>query len=159
MNFQNLMTALQTVILLLGLGAAVWTLFRQKADTKAMATLNIILHQRDEQGLRNAALLVAKLSKQKKGLIPYLHQPYSREKNAILKLLNFRETVAVGINRGILNEDIYKQAFFSMVLHDWITLKDVVAELRKQHGSITLFQDFERLANRWEKHPLESKRA
>lgn len=151
MTFQNLMTALQTVIFLFGLVAAIWTLFRQKTDTKAMATLNMILYQRDEQGLRNAALLVEKLSKQKKGLLPYLYQPYSREKHAILKLLNFRETVAVGINRGILNEDLYKQAFFSMVLHDWITLKDVVDELRKQHGSITLFQNFERLAKRWKK--------
>ncbi len=150
MVFQDVMAVIQTLALILGVGIGLCTLLRQKQDSKALSTFNMILHQRSDAELRRASSAirdqdnVALLKNQ-------AHRHY------VFKILNLRETVAIGINQGVLDENIYKQTFYSLVLKDWEDLKAVVYATRKEQKNDTLFQDFERLVIRWQKHPLIKK--
>ena len=161
LTFQEWMTALQAVILFLGLGATFWTLRAQKIDSKNLATLNLIIHQRGDEQLNSATKTMNRLLDEKTefaDLSHYFDDPYSEECRAILKVLNFREFVAVGINQGIIDEKTYKQAFYTIVVNDWHNLEHTVKALRNcKKGKPTLFQDFELLAKRWEKSPLKQK--
>lgn len=156
------MAALQAVILFLGLGATFLTLRAQKADSKNMATLNLIIHQRGDDQLNEAIAKMNRLLDEKTEFADLSHffdDPYSEECRAILKVLNFREFVAVGINQGIIDEKTYKQAFYTIVVNDWHNLENTIKAIRKcKKGKPTLFQDFEKLAKRWEKHPLKLKK-
>ncbi|PWM81440.1 MAG: hypothetical protein DBY31_06045 [Succinivibrio sp.] len=160
MSFQDWMAALQAVILFLGLGATFLTLSIHRKEAKNLATLNLIIHQRSDSELNEALDIMTDLinSRQKySDLSSYFNDRKSKEAQALLKVLNFREFVAVGINSGIIDESTYKRAFCSTVLRDWDNLEHTVKAMRKEFNKETLFQDLEILANRWKKKPLKCK--
>lgn len=69
--FQDYMTAVQAVILFLGLGLTVWTLRSQKKDAKNLATLNLIIHQRNDLKFNEASNLLTELIKTKTLILTY----------------------------------------------------------------------------------------
>lgn len=153
MTLQDVMTVIQTLVLIVGIGIGLCTLLRQKKDNKAMATLNMILHQRSDVELRKASEAIR--NKGKDNVIYFSNNDLYR--HYVLKVLNLREITASAINHGILDENTYKQIFYSLVLSDWEDLKDVIYTIRKEQKSETLFQDFESLVRRWQKQPLIKK--
>lgn len=159
LSFSDIMTAIQAVILFLGLGATVFTLFLQNKANKRLATLNLIIHQRSDEELNNAIDLVFKLATESSDfddLSQYLKNKDSSERKAILKVLNYREFVAVGINKGIIDEEAYKQAYYSVTLRDWRILQKTIISIRNNRKTQTLFQDFELLVSKWKKKPLKT---
>lgn len=80
-----------------------------------------------------------------------------KTRKKILKLLNTREFVAIGIHQNVLSEKIYKETNCSIYIRDWKNLSGFVSELRREKNSDTIFQDFERLAKKWKKHPLKNR--
>lgn len=153
MTLQDVMTVIQTLVLIVGIGIGLCTLLRQKKDNKAMATLNMILHQRSDVELMKASEAIR--NKGKDNVIYFSNNDLYR--HYVLKVLNLREITASAINQGILDENTYKQIFYSLVLSDWEDLKDVIYTIRKEQKNETLFQDFESLVRRWQKQPLIKK--
>lgn len=81
---------------------------------------------------------------------------HSDEAKAILAVLNFREFVAAGIREKAFDEAMYKRIQYSVILRDWNSFEGFVRELRKSRNRPTLFQEFQMLAQRWEKAPLKT---
>ena len=109
MTFQDMMAAVQAVILFLGLGATVYTLRFNRKDSMRRSTLDLIIHQRSDEDLNKAMSKVNDLISEKgvyEDLSSYFQNRHSEEAQAILKVLNFREFVAVGINLRVIDEDI-----------------------------------------------------
>ena len=79
----------------------------------------------------------------------------SVERRKILHVLNNQEFIAVGIRLGAFDEKVYKQMQCSNVLKLWTATSGFIHELRKIDKKNTLFQDFEKLANRWEQNPIK----
>lgn len=77
------------------------------------------------------------------------------KEQTILRVLNNQEFIAVGIRTGAFDEGVYKQLQCSNVLKLWTATSGFIQEIRKIDGKNTLFQDFERLANKWEKRPIK----
>ena len=159
MSFFETMAVVQAVILFLGLGGTAYSLHRQHIENKRISTLNLIIHQRSDDKLNEAIDIVGKLARQKKDfsdLSENFKDLESENSRAILRVLNFREFVSVGINQGIIDEKAYKQAYYSVMLRDWKYLRNTIYAIRDcQTGSKTSFQDFEKLITRWEKKPLK----
>ena len=153
MTLQDVMTVIQTLVLIVGIGIGLCTLLRQKKDNKAMATLNMILHQRSDVELRQASEAI----RDRGSVNVKLFSKIEEHRHYVLKVLNLREITASAINQGILDENTYKQIFYSLVLLDWEDLKDVIYAIRKEQKNETLFQDFESLVRRWQKQPLIKK--
>ena len=83
-------------------------------------------------------------------------EKHPNERKAILDLLNYREFVAVGINIGIIDEEIYKRSYYNIILRDWKWMRQTVESIRNsEKGHSTYFQDFENFVKRWQKHPLK----
>lgn len=133
LTLQDWMMVVQAIILFLGLGATVWTLRNQKIESKNQSTLNLIIHQRSDKELHNATKLVDHLLKEKSefsDLALFFDNPDCDECQAILKILNFREFVSVGINSKIIDEETYKRAFYTIMLRDWKNLENTIKALR-----------------------------
>jgi membrane protein involved in colicin uptake len=61
----------------------------------------------------------------------------------------------VGIRLGVFDENVYKQSQCTNVLRLWDASRGFINELRSVDGKDTLFQDFERLANKWQNDPIK----
>lgn len=154
LSFSEWMLIVQAVILFLGLGFTAFSIRSNKMDNKRMATIDLILRQRNNEKLDSAIDLVSELVAKNEfpTLNKYLDKKnFPNERKAILTLLNYREFVAAGINTGIIDEEIYQRCYHNIVLRDWKNLHDTVHAIRKSpKGSETNFKEFEMLINRWE---------
>lgn len=154
---------LQSVILTLGLGITVFSILCSRKDNKKMSTVDLILRQRFNNDLNRAIDIVSDLVKKSENedefpsLLEYFNkEDYPKERKAILTLLNFREFVAVGINTGIIDEEIYRRSYNNILLRDWKYLYNTILAIRaSDKGQSTNFQDFEVLIDRWKEKPLE----
>lgn len=148
----------QAVILCFGLGFTALSIRNTRQDNRRRATVDLILHQRNNQELNNAIECVSNLVQGDD--FPSLHtyldkQKHPLERKAILAVLNYREFVAVGINTGIIDEEIYKRSYYNIILRDWKLLNKTIESIRNSpKGHKTNFQDFEILVCRWEANPL-----
>lgn len=164
LTLSEITSVIQTFFIILGVILTVITLLNARSDSKKRATLELILHQRADKQLAWATRKMSELVKKQTeaddeyaDLSQYLRQP-SEERKAIATVLNHREFVAVGINSGIIHEQTYKQAYYSMFIRDWKYLANTVNTIRNSPtGNKTNFQDFETLARRWLKKPLKVK--
>ena len=149
----------QALILFIGLGLTLWSIRNNRLDNKRQSTVDLILHQRSNRELNDAVDLVAVLVEKHEfpDLSPYLDKvKFPSERKAILDVLNYREFVAVGINTEIIDEEIYKRAFYNIVVRDWKNLEKTIHSIRcSAKGSTTNFQDFEALIRKWEAKPLK----
>ena len=157
-TFQDYISIVNAVILFLGLGFTALTIWNNRKDNKRTATLELILHQRSNKDLNRAIDLMAKLAREQSefaDLSKYLENKESKERNAIIMVLNYREFVSVGINTGVIDEKTYKRAYYNLMLRDWQYLENTVNAIRKSPlGQATNFQDFEKLVKRWKENPL-----
>ncbi|OUE47334.1 hypothetical protein BZY94_06385 [Burkholderia territorii] len=123
-------------------------------DARRRATIDLVMHHQKDADLNAAKKLVIGL--QGNGTPLGAHPAGSPEYKAILDVLNAYEFVASGIRQGAFDEDVYKRVFCSMLTRDWKALAGFVLEIRNRVNKPTLFQDFEELAQRWDRKPLKA---
>lgn len=158
-TFAEWILIIQAVILFFGLGFTALSIRNSRQDNRRRATVDLILHQRNNKELNQALECISDLVKAED--FPSLHQyldkdKYPNERKSILDVLNYREFVSVGINTGIIDEEIYKRSYYNIVLRDWKHLNKTIDAIRdSSKGHKTNFQEFEKLARRWERKPLK----
>jgi hypothetical protein len=60
----------------------------------------------------------------------------------------------LGLDKELLTRRTYQRMYFVTIQSDWQFLAAFVQGLQKQRGK-TLFQELERLVNRWREDPLK----
>lgn len=70
---------------------------------------------------------------------------------AIVSVLNEYELLSVGIQRGIIDGELFKRLSRSSVIYDWESSQPFVLALRKRTGRAILFHEFEEMAG-WMSH-------
>lgn len=169
----------QTVAILLSAGAAVFTIYingllsRRAIDNngelnrasiehnekiaRQRATIDLLMTQRADNGLSEAKKAVGVIHKNGGDFtsLAAADKAQDASRALILSIMNNYEFIALGIREGALDESIYKRAVYSQVLRDWRAMKAFIMELRRQNKIETLFQEFELLAKRWEREPLQ----
>jgi hypothetical protein len=143
---------IQTGAVFLSAIAAVYIIYHNGKLAKKRALIDLIIQQKSDEKLMDAIHEVYALSKAGN----HLSQMVDGDKEqTILRVLNNQEFIAVGIRTGAFDEGVYKQLQCSNVLKLWTATSGFIQEIRKIDGKNTLFQDFERLANKWEKRPIK----
>ena len=71
----------------------------------------------------------------------------SSDKSTVHYILNYYESIAIGIKYNELDEDIVKSMMRSQVIKTYITFEDVILNLQKDNPSF--FENFVDLKNRW----------
>lgn len=78
-------------------------------------------------------------------------------RNHLIQVLNRFEFYAVGINSGLLDEDLFKRTHCANIIKLWNACSPAITHIRKQSQKSTYFKDLELLAKRWENNPLREK--
>lgn len=139
-----------------GLIAAIAVIHNLRA-ARRRATIDLVMHERVNQRLLDARRKVLTLHHGNAEFTKFALKEHGEtdEAMALLTVLNFQEFVASGIREKAFDEEIYKRVWFSVVVRDWDAFEGFIRELRKTRNRPTLFQEFQWLAERWKKAPLE----
>lgn len=64
-------------------------------------------------------------------------------------VLNDYELIAIGIERGIIDDKTYRRWFRSGVVKDWRSAAPFIMAIRERTGNDHLFHEFEDMARRY----------
>lgn len=126
---------------------------KNEALARQRATVDMVLHEQQDEALTAARKVYASLRDQQANLTQYACKPstdHPDENAAILAILNNYEFIATGIREGAFDEQIYKRMKRSLVVRDWKDLSGYALEKRKSTQREKLFVEFEWLAQKWE---------
>jgi Domain of unknown function (DUF4760) len=70
---------------------------------------------------------------------------------AIISMLNFFESLSLSINAELLDEDLAKRYFYSLVKHYYFGLDWFMKMRRQERQTNKIFQEFEKLFENWTK--------
>lgn len=135
--------------------AAVLVIRFNGRQARTQALINLLVLHKSDKDLIAATKQVYALGASANGTpLSALVGSDTEERRTILNVLNTHEFIAVGIRTRAFDEAIYKEMQCSNVLKLWHAAEGFIIEMRKIDGKATIFQDFERLACRWEKRPI-----
>lgn len=144
----------QTGAFFLSAIGAIAVIYYNGKQARISALVNIITQQQANQDLIAANKLVNQLHDQGVAWSQHMGEDCA-ERTAILRVLNNAEFIAVGVRLRAFDEDVYKEMHCSTVVRLWTSSCGFIYELRNKTGKSTLFQDFERLATRWQRNPIK----
>ena len=127
-------------------------------NARRSAMIQMLLDRSHDERLIAADKRVRQLYKENQSSLKHFVDNDTDDRAAILVVLNNLEFLSSGVNMGTFDEEVFKRMQYSNVMRSWQMTKDFIETLRATHGNTTYFQDFELLANRWQKSPLESVR-
>ena len=122
-------------------------------QARLQALINLLSHQKLDVELIEATKCINELHARKARWTDHMAHGCD-ERKAMLKVLNSLEFIAVGVHMKAFHEGSYKQMQFTNVQRVHEASKGFITVLRQEAGVATLYQDFERLANRWHDNPI-----
>lgn len=136
------------VVLTAGLAAliAIWGILSQRTITARASTLEFIRNSESDHDMIKARAEFAKLSRDPDGLGKWATQQNSDEFKHIRMTLNEYEMVAIGIQRGIFEDTIYRRWHQSGVIRAWKAAAPFVFARRNSTGNDALWHEFEEMA-------------
>jgi len=75
------------------------------------------------------------------------------DSSILILYLNHCELVAVAIQEKAMHEEMYKLCGRTAYVQTWVLARDYIKERRNAPGRKTLYENFQRLAERWEQEP------
>lgn len=145
---------IQTGAFLLSAVAGVAVIYFNGKQARTRALIDMLMHHKSDKDLVEATRRVYALQSNGGRLSQHVDKD-SEERKDILKVLNTQEFIAVGVRMKAFDERVYKEMQCTNVLRLWSASKGFITELRESDQKKTIFQDFERLAIRWEKSPIK----
>ena len=124
------------------------------------ATLDIVLHSQHNQTYLDKRQIFIKIRDQDGGIAKYTSVANSNDDEcaAIREVLNFYELIAIGIDIGIVDEEMYKRYYRMTVISDWEACESFILQLRrneqKRRGmqeEPPFYVEFEKLAKSWKR--------
>lgn len=145
----------QTSAFLISALAAVLVIYYNGKQARVRALIDLMMKLKSDDKLVEATRRVNALKSNGEKLSTHVGGD-SQERKDILLVLNNQEFIAVGIRLKAFDEGVYKQSQYSNVVRLWNACKGFIYELREADGINTLFQDFEKLAKKWESKPIKN---
>ena len=134
--------------------AAVAVIYYNGKHARVRALIDLIVQQKMDEGLIEATRRVHALRDGGNSLSTHADKD-SQERKDILRVLNNQEFIAVGVRLKAFDEEVYKQMQCTNVLRMWNVTRGFIHEIRRADGKETIFQDFEKLACKWQKDPIK----
>jgi len=146
---------IQTSILALSAIGVIVAIYKNGKQARLRGLIDLITQQKADPVLVQATHNVKHLHQKGILLTKFLSQEECQEYKEILLVLNNQEFIAVGVHRGCFDEKTYKLMQCRNVVSLWQASKGFIEEIRRKSQTPTIFQDFEKLAKRWNKRPLK----
>lgn len=145
-------------ILSVGVLVAVVSVRSARATARKKQTADALFSSRNDKELQAGLRCVAKLHDSVDSNIrsfARVEKRESEEVKSMLYVLNHFEFVSVGIKHGIYDENMYRDASHGTIVSLYEKSKPFIDSVRDTRARKTIFQEFERLAERWKKKPLK----
>ena len=130
---------------------AIWGILSQRGITARQLTLEFIRKSDLDRDMIKARSMFIKLSRDPAGLAPHAHDPLSAEFKAIKMVLNEYEILAIGIQRGIMDDTTYRRWYRTGILYAWKAAAPFILARRNLSGNDALWYEFEEMARLYRK--------
>ena len=129
---------------------AIWAIFTQRAISARQTTLEFIRSSESDLETVSARQRFNEAALDPDGLAKWALDENVRtdEARAIRIVLNEQELIAIAIQRGILDDAIFRRYFRSGTMKTWDYAAAYILARRQRTGNQALFHEFEELA-RW----------
>ena len=149
---------IQTFFVSLSALSALFIYWRNSVRQRRIALVSMIMQHANDEKVKAANKMVRKLyNDNNKTLVQFIDAD-GEERRAILTVANHYEFMCVAIRHGAFDEKTYKALEFSNLVKNWIMLESFIKAARAEHSNQTWFQDFERIAKKWQNSPLKTVR-
>lgn len=125
---------------------AIWGIISQRVITARQATLEFIRDAERDNDIITARREFNRLSKDPAGLGPIAADTTTDEYKSVQLVLNHFEMVAIGIQRGIFEDEIYRRWYKSGVIRAWKVAAPFIFARRTSTGNDALYHEFEEMA-------------
>lgn len=141
---------LATSVALLAVIIAVWGVVSSRAIARRQTTLSHLATLEADGSLQNARQKFNELVREKGNLAEFAAKEWegTLEQQSIATVLNEFELISIGIQRGIIEPELYRRWNHSNVAFFWKNAQPFVVALRARVDRPTLFHEFEEMA-RW----------
>ena len=138
---------------------AIWGIISQRSIARRRATLDHIVRSQGDGDLIGARQTFISLAKEPGGLAIWAEadREKSRETQSIALVLNEFELLAIGMQRGIIDFELYRRFNRSGVIHYWNHAAPFVHALRARVDNQMIYHEFEEL-KRWMEDSAPPKR-
>lgn len=145
--------------IILGVGVAIVSIGTARALARKKQAADLIFAVRSDTKMQEAAECLKDHSCSHDKNIKVLAGPKktSKEAELIRYLLNHFESLSVGIQNGIYDERMLKESWYTIVIKTYQQVRPYIEEIRARDQTLTYYQEFEQLAERWKKRPLKQK--
>lgn len=123
-------------------------------------TADFLFQSREDQKYINALNTISKMHKEGISLHCLIAPPEDKKEEMrknytdVRYILNFYERMAVAVKNGMYNEDMLKQTSYTTLRSVYSHTKPLIDQVRETHKQPTAYIEFERLAERWIRNPL-----
>lgn len=155
-------TATQNALLFCAAVIAVVSVLYARATAKKQQSADLLLQSRTDAELVNAMRCISAMHDRGDGSIRELASKNPADKdmaNSVRYVLNHWEYVSVGVQSGIYDEGMLRNASFNTVVQLHKSVRPFIDNLRGITGRNTIYQEFQWLAERWERKGLSRKKA
>lgn len=147
---------IQTTIFFVSAIGAIAIIYNDSHQNKKRATIDLALHETQNEKLALAKEQVSKLHANGTNFTPFAcgSNKSKTENKHFQTLLNNYEFIASGIKEGAFNELLYHRMRRSIIIRDWNSFEGYINELRKTNKNNKIYCEFEWLAKRWVKKEI-----
>jgi hypothetical protein len=130
--------------------AAIWGTISARKIARSQTTFEHLAALKTDSSYQTSRACFSRIVRSGEGIERYAAREHegSAELQAIISVLNEYELMSIGIQRGIVEPELYKRWAHSSVIFDWRSAQPFVLALRKRAGAQSLYHEFEEMA-RW----------
>jgi hypothetical protein len=128
---------------------ALWGIYSQRAITRRQVTLEHISKLESDGDLIRARLKFGELVKDG-NLAQWAPKVETAETQAIFTVLNEFELIAIGIQRGIIDFELYSRWYKSGTIRRWNDAHPFIVEFRKVNDNKMIYHEFEEMVKWFE---------
>jgi hypothetical protein len=134
------------VTALLAAAIAIWGIQSQRSIARRQKTLELILDQESDEDIINARRAFVAVATDPKLKIEDFASPEKRntiEGDAIRRTLNSYELMSIGIQKGVIDYDLYRIWMKAGTIKYWGYSESYIISIRKKSGNPLLYHEFE----------------
>ncbi len=126
---------------------AIWGVLSQRAITRRQVTLDHISHLESDRDIIEARKIFVELAKEPGGLVKWAEedQEQTAQALAIGRILNSYELISIGIQRGIIDFELFKRWHRASAIKYWERGAPFIMRIRARLNNDMFFHEFEEM--------------
>ncbi len=126
---------------------AIWGVLSQRAIARRQVTLDHIAHLESDRDIIEARKMFVELAKKAGGLAVWAeaNKEQTNEALAIGRILNSYELISIGIQRGIIDFELFKRWHRASAIKYWERGAPFVMRIRERLQNDMFFHEFEQM--------------